>query len=123
MDYLERTLAACCEALDLPFHPLRSSSLAIDPALRAQDRILAICERLGASAYVNAPGGVDLYDGEAFAARGVALAFLTPWQGSYGSVLERLLSEDPRSVGEGIRRETVLVPAGSAAPGGEAAAA
>jgi len=35
-------------------------SLALNPALAGQDRVLEICARLGATTYVNPPGGVEL---------------------------------------------------------------
>ena len=43
--------------------------------LKGQDRVLAICESLGATEYVNPIGGVELYDEAAFAARGIRLSF------------------------------------------------
>jgi len=104
-DYLERGLGAVCAALGLPFRTLRSSSLAIDPALRGQDRILAILDRLGARAYVNAPGGRDLYDAADFARRGIALRFLDPYAGADCSILQRLMTEDPAALTAEIRRQ------------------
>jgi hypothetical protein len=38
--------------------------------------VLAICERFGATGYINAIGGKELYSREAFAARGIDLHFL-----------------------------------------------
>lgn len=55
-----------------------SSSLGVDPDLRGQDRVLAMAEAAGARTYVNPPGGVSLYDAEAFQARGMDLRFLQP---------------------------------------------
>jgi hypothetical protein len=104
-DYLERALGAVCAALGLPFRTQRSSSLAIDPALRGQDRILAILDRLGGRAYVNAPGGRELYDPAEFARRGVDLRFLAPYAGAGWSVLHRLTTEDPAALGAEIRRQ------------------
>jgi hypothetical protein len=45
---------------------------------RAQDRILQICGRLGATTYLNAIGGTGLYHEAAFAQVGIALRFLQP---------------------------------------------
>jgi hypothetical protein len=57
--------------------PLRvSSTLGVDRALRGQDRVLATCEALGATRYLNPIGGTTLYDRDAFAARGIELVFL-----------------------------------------------
>jgi hypothetical protein len=41
----------------------------------AEERILDICEFVGAKEYVNLPGGVDLYHPEAFQTRNIKLTF------------------------------------------------
>ena len=48
----------------------------IDHDLKAQDKVLALCEALGAATYINPIGGVDLYSRSEFADRGVDLRFL-----------------------------------------------
>jgi WbqC-like protein len=101
--YLETLLRQCCGHLDLPFETTRTSSLDIDPALRGQDRVLAIVEALGGDRYINLEGGQSLYDPEAFADREIELSFLPTWQGSTWSILQRLLSESPASVADEIR--------------------
>jgi hypothetical protein len=56
--------------------PIRvSSDFAIDHALTAQDKVLALCEAARADIYVNPIGGVGLYAREAFQARGIELRF------------------------------------------------
>lgn len=55
-----------------------SSELKKDNSLRAQDKILAVCRELGATSYINLPGGKKLYDLQSFEARGVELSFLQP---------------------------------------------
>jgi hypothetical protein len=57
---------------------MSSSDLAYDRERKGPERILAICEALGARAYVNAIGGMELYDPVLFEARGVELRFLRP---------------------------------------------
>ena len=54
----------------------KSSLVEKDPALRAQDRIIAICKKLGADTYINPAGGRELYDQETFAANGLQLYFI-----------------------------------------------
>lgn len=93
-DWLEAQLRATAGRLGLACNVRRSSSLAIDEGLRGADRILAICQALGADRYLNVPGGVELYDPLRFAASGVALQFLPAWGGSMQSLHERLLRED-----------------------------
>lgn len=103
--YLETLLRQCCGILDLPFTTIRTSSLGIDPALRSQDRVLAIVEALGGDRYVNLEGGRTLYDSKAYADRGIELSFLPAWQGSSWSILQRILTETPDSVANEIRSQ------------------
>jgi len=72
-----RSIRLVFEHLGLP-GPRWALASELDPgsALRAQDRVLALCRATGASTYVNSPGGRELYDSADFAARGVALRFL-----------------------------------------------
>lgn len=93
-DYITGLLEQTCQLLDLPWNVVRSSSLDVPQSFRAQDRILEIARRLGATRYVNAPGGRDLYDAETFAAAGIELSFLDPWTGAGGSILQRLADDD-----------------------------
>lgn len=95
VDYLERTLAFVCCSLNVARPVVRSSTLALPAELKGQDRILAICERMGATDYVNSPGGRQLYEVDAFAAAGIRLHFLSDYHGSYWSVAYRLLTETP----------------------------
>ena len=103
VDYLERNLQAVLDRLGIDCPMVRSSTLDIDPTLRGQQRILAIARRLGADRYLNAPGGLDLYESDAFAREGIQLEFLEPAAGSQASLLERLCSEDPESIRRDVR--------------------
>lgn len=98
---IDAFLRLACEKLVIPNLKYYSSELDVDKNLRGQDRIIAICKKLGATEYVNSPGGKELYDESAFAKEGIKLTFLPEWQGSYDSILERLAHEKP----EDIRRE------------------
>jgi hypothetical protein len=55
---------------------LLSSEISKDDQLIGQDRIIAMCKRLGATRYVNAIGGVGLYQAERFKREGLDLRFL-----------------------------------------------
>lgn len=89
---------------------LRSSSLTVPVELRGQERVIAICRQVGATHYVNPPGGRELYDASAFAAAGLTLGFLSEYGGSMDSILSRLLSEAATAVSAEIIRETRVVP-------------
>lgn len=93
VDYLERTLRNSAEALGYAPEIRRSSALAIDPALRGPDRVLAIAAAVGAARYVNPSGGLGYYDPTAFDRQGIELAILEPHEGPMASLLGRLLSE------------------------------
>ena len=55
---------------------LYSSEIAKDNSLRGQEKIMSICESLGATEYVNAIGGQELYNSAFFAQKGMKLFFL-----------------------------------------------
>lgn len=107
VDFVESTLALTAELLDLPFRTVRSSSLDIDPALRGEARVLEIARTLGATDYVNAPGGRHLYDRDRFKHAGIALRYLPAYQGPAWSILHRLLTESPRAIREDIHRQGI----------------
>lgn len=98
VDYIVGLLRETCRLLDAPWNVIRSSSLEVPASFRGQDRILEICRRLGAERYLNAPGGRELYDSQAFGEAGVKLQFLPGFTGAGGSILQRLLDDPPEAV-------------------------
>jgi hypothetical protein len=107
VDYLERLLREIVLYLGLPWRTIRSSSLGLPESLRGQDRIIEIARRLGATRYVNAPGGRALYDPDRFAEAGLELRFLDPYQGPSWSILQRILEEGQQSLSEDILAASV----------------
>ena len=83
-DYIHNSLARACAHLGIQT-PLHISSRIEDGAtdLRNADRVIDICTRLEATGYINPPGGRDLYEAEAFSARGLDLCFLEPQLSPY----------------------------------------
>ena len=53
-----------------------SSEIPIDHKLKAQHKVLAICQALKARTYINAIGGTELYSKDVFNAHNVGLKFL-----------------------------------------------
>lgn len=53
-----------------------SSDLKKDNELRGQDKVIAICEEIGATTYINAVGGQELYNREDFMQHHIELKFL-----------------------------------------------
>ncbi|MBI1423219.1 MAG: hypothetical protein GC149_07125 [Gammaproteobacteria bacterium] len=74
--YLDYGLRQICEYFGLYPTWHISSALKKNNDLRGQEKILAICEGLGATHYINAPGGRQLYDKEEFVNRGIRLSFI-----------------------------------------------
>lgn len=62
-----------------------SSAVDYDRNGHPVDKVLDICQAVGATEYVNLSGGTELYDCETFAARGIELSFLTPSALSFDS--------------------------------------
>lgn len=65
------------DLLGMKFEYQYSSELKIelDKTRTPQERVLDLCESLGAKEYVNLPGGVDLYDPQVFKERDINLVF------------------------------------------------
>jgi len=76
--YIENSVRRICTELGIVSEILISSELGTPRELRGQDRVLWICEALGAESYINAPGGRALYSNEDFRRRGIELAFIDP---------------------------------------------
>jgi hypothetical protein len=79
----ENCVTRLASLLGLKTRMLRSQELQFDRQLKGEDRVLAICQLLEASHYLNASGGTALYRPEAFADRGIQLQFLPPTNLSY----------------------------------------
>ena len=81
--YLENSIQQACFHLGISTKIVRSSELEIDTGIRGQERVLEICDVLGAKQYINPIGGLDLYDRQSFMDRGIELKFiksrLTPY--------------------------------------------
>lgn len=77
--YLRHSIATVCDHLGLATEIKASSTVGVDHrSLKGQDKVLAICEAMGAGTYVNAIGGTDLYARDAFRGRGIELKFIQP---------------------------------------------
>jgi hypothetical protein len=69
-------IVCVCEHLGIRTPLLVSSRIPIDHTLKGQDKVLALCQQLGADTYLNAIGGRTLYEAQAFRERGIKLQFL-----------------------------------------------
>jgi len=70
------SLVILCEYLQIKTQLLVSSQLSNATNLKGQRRVIQLCKELGAKEYINAIGGVDLYDKEEFLREGILLSFI-----------------------------------------------
>ncbi|MEY4093699.1 MAG: hypothetical protein RLZZ53_898 [Acidobacteriota bacterium] len=77
-EFLHHSLVTTARYLGIETAIVVSSQLAIDEQLRAEARVLALCEACGATRYINPIGAraADLYSATAFSARGIELRYL-----------------------------------------------
>jgi len=74
--FLHNSLVTTCNYLAIDTEIRVSSGIAIDHTLKNQDKVLALCEAIGANTYVNAIGGIELYSKGTFANKGIELKFI-----------------------------------------------
>lgn len=87
--YVLFSIQEVCRELRITPRVIVSSSLGIDPSLKAQDKVISICRNIGADVYINATGGRALYSVDTFARHSIALRFLES-----GPVAYRQLGHD-----------------------------
>ncbi len=98
VDLLIDLLASVNGLLGFSTPMLRASSLRLAPDLDRTHAMLAICRALGATAYLNAPGGLELYAPDDFMRAGIELQFLPEYRGDWSSILQRLHDEPANAV-------------------------
>lgn len=74
--YIHHSLTRLCENLDIKTEIRISSEVAIDHDLKSQDKVLALCQAVGADTYINSIGGMELYAKDDFQAGGIELNFI-----------------------------------------------
>ncbi len=79
------SLARVCDYLEIPFRYSLFSEMELDlgSVEGPGDWALRIAEAMGASEYVNAPGGAHLFDQSKFRAAGITLTIQSPLDFSY----------------------------------------
>lgn len=74
--FLHHSIVSTCMHLGIATEIRVSSTVDIDHNLKGQDKVLAMCEVLGAKTYINAIGGMQLYSKEIYQERGIDLKFI-----------------------------------------------
>ncbi|MDU1889301.1 MAG: WbqC family protein [Dysgonomonas sp.] len=75
--YIYNSVIKVCEYIGINTEIIISSTLDIDHTLKGQDKVLAICEKLGATDYYNAIGGQELYNTRDFKGENIDLHFVS----------------------------------------------
>jgi len=76
--YLTNSLRNLCSYLSIEAKWYLSSEIEKNNILKGQEKILDVCKQLGATEYINMPGGRELYDDASFAEQDIQLSFLEP---------------------------------------------
>ncbi|HAH32834.1 MAG TPA: hypothetical protein DCL44_11030 [Elusimicrobia bacterium] len=74
--FIFNSLTAIKEYLGIQTSFVVSSTVPIDHALRAQEKVIAICKAMKADAYLNPIGGLQLYNLKDFKTEGIDLHFI-----------------------------------------------
>lgn len=86
--FLFHSLKEVCLHLDITTPLMASSDVESSVGLRGEARVLGLCRDLGATEYLNSPGGRSLYDVARFEDAGVRLRFLEPRNQYYNQGLD-----------------------------------
>ncbi len=98
LDYIVRSLRIAARLLKIQTPTMYSSTLEVPATIKGQERIIEIAKRVGATVYINAPGGRELYQDAEFVRAQIELRFLEDFHGSTTSILERLVLESPEDI-------------------------
>src|SRR5262245_49961382 len=77
-EYLYNNIQMMANYLGIRTSLIVSSTIDIDHRLKAEEKVMAICNALAATRYINSIGGRQLYSVESFAALCIELKFLQP---------------------------------------------
>lgn len=118
-DYIYQSVMDLCCYLDIKTKISISSSLDIDHDLKGQDKVIALCNKLDATTYINAIGGLDLYSRDIFEEQGIRLQFIKAKSFEYAqfgnsfipwlSVLDVLMFNSPDVIKDCITNNWELV--------------
>lgn len=75
-EYIYNSIKIICDYLEIDTKITISSTVDIDHSLKAEQKVMALCKATDTDVYINAIGGVELYDKAEFAASGLNLQFI-----------------------------------------------
>ena len=74
--FIHYSILKVCGHLGITTEIRISSDVDICHNLKSQDKVIALCEAVGATTYINAIGGIELYSKDDFTARSLELKFI-----------------------------------------------
>ena len=89
--FLYHSIIRICQHLEITTEIRISSDIDIDHDLKNQDKVLALCSAVGATTYVNAIGGIELYSKETFRKSGIELNFIKSKPFEYPQLIESFI--------------------------------
>ena len=106
--YIKYSFDEICQYLGITTELIMSSDLDKNNSLRAQDKVIHICEILGATDYYNAIGGQELYSYDDFLDHGMQLKFVKTNDISYSqfsydfvpnlSIIDVMMFNSPQTI-------------------------
>jgi hypothetical protein len=75
-NFILNTVTSIVQNLFIRTPVINSSSINYESNLKGEKKVLAICKAMKADHYINAIGGIGLYDKEEFSSHGIQLTFL-----------------------------------------------
>ena len=75
-NFLLQSIRTILDHLNIRTNIIISSTLDVDKTFKSEKKVIAICEKMNSSDYVNAIGGVSLYNKEHFFDQNITLHFL-----------------------------------------------
>ena len=100
--------------LGVEAHVLRASELPTTPGSVGQDRVIEICNHLGATHYINPIGGRQLYRAGVFSDHGLSLSFLETTieprleKHPYLSIIHTLMTESDTAISDLLTRYRII---------------
>jgi hypothetical protein len=119
--FLEGTIRRVLRFLDIEVEIIPTSRIIPKRGLKGSQRIIDICRSIGATEYVNLPGGVNLYHPAAFDEAGILLKVLRPQlenarlssganAGEVLSILDVLMMNKKDAVRRAVCEDKALIP-------------
>jgi hypothetical protein len=74
--FLHQSIVKTCEYLGIKTEIKISSDININHNLKSQDKVLSLCNEVGASVYINPIGGIEIYSRSVFQSKNIKLKFI-----------------------------------------------